>query len=527
VKDYPQRYLPTKRQNIATRNSIILLVILTMMITATVNTTTMQTTQGTPHQNSNTSIKVRELSPSTSTYWAKTYGGTDFDEAYSVQNTTDGGYIVAGETHSFGEGYYEAWVLKLNSTGGVTWQKIYGDSGGNAYSVQQTTDGGYIVAGRSSDSRVWVFKLNSTGDVTWQKTCGASGSEAYSVQQTSDGGYIVAGAFGDPSDVWVAKLNSTGGVTWKKSCGGSSEDCAKSIQQTSDGGYIVAGYTKSFGAGNGDVWVLKLNSTGGVDWQKTYGGGDSDRAYSVQQTSDGGYIVAGGAGGISGDLGFTSGDVWVLKLSSTGDVTWQKTYGGGRTDWAQSVQQTSDGGYIIAGYTYSFGAGTDDFWVLKLDSTGGVTWQNAYGGYKSERAYSVQQTTDEGFIVAGYAYSFGAGYYDFWVVKLGAGGEIVWNGGSGASTHASSVSPSYFGATVSTSSATPASSTTQGQDTHVTPLDSTATVIVQASVGTVQSGGGGGGGTGQGNNLIIIIGGVALVAVVVVISIVGIKMRKK
>jgi uncharacterized delta-60 repeat protein len=252
----------------------------------------------------------------------------------------------------------------------------------------------------------------------WANTYGGTNYDyANSIQQTSDGGYIVAGetySFGAVnSDAWVLKLKPDGTVDWQKTYGGTNYDSAYSIQQTSDGGYIVAGYTESFGAGNVDAWVLKLKPDGTVDWQKTYGGADDDSANSIQQTSDGGYIVAGET-----SFGAGYGDAWVLKLKPDGTVDWQKTYGGAADDYANSIQQTSDGGYIVAGATISFGAGNDDAWVLKLKPDGTVDWQKTYGGTNDDFASSIQQTSDGGYIVAGETYSFGAGNDDAWVLKL-------------------------------------------------------------------------------------------------------------
>jgi uncharacterized delta-60 repeat protein len=304
--------------------------------------------------------------------WAKTYGGPAWDEAHSIQQTTDGGYIVAGFTYSFGAGYSDLWVLKLDPNGDVQWQKTYG---------------------------------------------GPYRDAANSIQQTSDGGYIVAGwieSFASYTDFWVLKLDPNGDVQWQKTYGGPNWDGAYSIQQTSDGGYIVAGFTYSFGAGDRDLWVLKLGPNGDVQWQKTYGGPNWDGAYSIQQTSDGGYIVAG----FTYSFGAGNGDIWVLKLDPNGDVQWQKTYGGPSGDGAYSIQQTTDGGYIVAGWTSSFGAGNGDIWVLKLDPNGDVQWQKTYGGPSGDGAYSIQQTTDGGYIVAG------AVYLDIWILKLDANGDI-------------------------------------------------------------------------------------------------------
>jgi uncharacterized delta-60 repeat protein len=463
--------------------ALLMATIIPLSLTATVNTSRQNQQTG-----NLTNLARESIPPPAPTYWAKSCGGNNFDIGYCIENTIDGGYIVAGSTNSSGAGSDDFCVFKLNSTGSIVWQNTYGGSDyDDAYSIQQTTDGGYIVAGStnsfsaSGDSDAWVLKLDSTGGVTWQKTYGGTGQDVASyIQQTTDGGYIVAGitnSFGTVGyDAWVVKLNSTGGVTWQKTCGGSGDDEAMSIQQTTGGSYIVAGLTNSFGAGGYDAWVVKLNSTGGVTWQKTCGGSGDDEAMSIQQTSDGGYIVAG----FTNSSGAGSDDFWVFKLNSTGSIVWQNTYGGSDYDDAYSIQQTADGGYIVAGTTYSFGVGYGDFWLLKLDSTGGVTWQNTYGGSNDDEAYYVQQTMDGGYIVAGTTSSFGVGAYNVWVVKLEADGSITWGSGSGASTSATSVTPSNSNAVTSTTSVIPANSNAIPEDTNVTPQESSATMTEQS-----------------------------------------------
>jgi uncharacterized delta-60 repeat protein len=485
-----QSTLKGKGSPITNSRALTALVIITIMATAPALTTTATSNQS--QQTSNPNGTTRESAPTTGIYWAKSYGGTGYDSARSAQQTSDGGYVVAGVSTSFGTGSRDAWVLKLNSTGGVDWQKLYnGSNYDEADSVQQTADGGYIVAGYTysfgaGNDDVWVLKLNATGGTEWQKSYGGSGYDgARSVQQTSDGGYVVAGftsSFGVSSDdIWILKLNSTGGVDWQKTYGGSDSDEAYCVQQTSDGGIIVAGHTYSYGVGNNDIWVLKLNSTGGVDWQKIYGGLTYDFAYSVQQTKDGGYVVAGW----TDSFGAGNEDVWVLKLNGTGSVTWQKTYGGAGYDDAYSVQQTSDGGYVVAGSTTSFGAGRQDVWVLKLNSTGSVTWQKTFGGTQIDYAWTVQQTKDGGYVVAGRTDSFGAGSGDVWVLKLDSTGSLIWDTGSGASTQTTNVSPSDSSAATSATSVTPTNSAATAQDTHVTPMNTHATVKVQSTPDTV------------------------------------------
>ena len=306
--------------------------------------------------------------------WAATYGGAYCDYAYSIQQTSDEGYIVAGFRASSYAGFDDAWVMKLDNTGAISWQKTYGGEDHDyARSAQQTADGGYIVAGHTKsfgagDHDAWVMKLDGTGAITWQKTYGGVGSDSiYSIRQTQDGGYIVAGntySFGvGDEDIWIMKLDPAGAITWQNTYGGVDAEHPSCIQQTSDGGYIVAGQTTSFGAGNADAWVMKLDTTGAITWQKTYGGASYDSTYSLQQTQDGGYILAGRQGN----------DAWILKIDSAGAITWQKTYGGTNDDYIYSVQQTQDGGYVAAGSQRNDGHfATSEALVLKLDSSGSI-----------------------------------------------------------------------------------------------------------------------------------------------------------
>ena len=311
--------------------------------------------------------------------WLRTYGGTSADHAYAFQQSADGGYILAGRTNSFGEGQYDAWLLKLNGGGEIAWQKTYGGVYNDLFSfIRQTTDGGYIVAGETDPSGlgspdVWLVKLGVSGDVIWQKTYGGSG-------------------FDDVNFAW----------------------------ETSDGGYVVGGYTDSFDATSGDLWLIKVDGSGNVVWQKTYDGGAKfDDPMSYSQTTDGGYIMAGrtysvGAGG---------SDVWVVKLSENGAVEWNKAYGGTKDDEASSIQQTTDGGYIVAGTTRSFGTGSGDAWLLKIDGTGNIEWQRTIGGLESESALETRQTADGGYLAVGSASSFGAGNADVWFMKLDENGS--------------------------------------------------------------------------------------------------------
>ncbi len=431
--------------------------------------------------------------------WATSYGGTDGEGAWTIQQTSDGGYVVAGWTWSFGADDSDFWILKLGADGTVQWEKTYGGNDDEAADlIYQTSDGGYVVTGYTASFGagsidVWVLKLDGNGDIQWQKTYGGDDEdEAVGIQQTTDGGYVVAGetrSFGAGAwDVWILKLNEDGTVQWQKTYGGKQSDTtsADPIQQTPDGGYVVAGRTASFGKGGYDVWVLKLDENGAIQWQKTYGGYDYDEAHSVRQTSDGGYAVAG----FTWSFGAGDWDIWILKLDGNGAIQWQKTFGGTESDWTWSVHQTSDGGCVVGGGTESFGAGGDDVWVLKLDQDGTLQWQKTYGGQDDDSAVSIRQTSDGGYVVAGGTESYGAGDRDFWVLKLDEDGNIPGcplAAASGAIVEPEGVELAYSGGAIVedtevsgvNSTAKPSNSHATIGDTRIGPLDSEASVSTQ------------------------------------------------
>ena len=260
----------------------------------------------------------------------------------------------------------------------------------------------------------------------WAKAYGGVNDDwANSIQQTSDGGYIVGGytaSFGSgKKDFLIMKVNSDGSLFWSEAFGGANDDLVTSAQQTSDGGYIVGGYTMSFGSGNSDILIMKLTKDGSLSWAKTFGGTDDDWATSIQQTSDGGYIIAGG----TNSFGAQKTDVIIVKIDSNGSLSWAKTFGGANDDLATSIQQTSDGGYIVGGYTLSFGSGNSDFFFLKLSESGSLSWAKTYGGIKDEWATSIQQTSDGGYVVAGGTYSFIKGTEkDILLLKTDSNGDL-------------------------------------------------------------------------------------------------------
>jgi hypothetical protein len=376
--------------------------------------------------------------------WQKNYGGTSTDVATSVQQTTDGGYIMAGYTesdnidvvgHISGQDY---WVIKTNAVGTILWKKIYGGSSDDrCYAIRQTTDGGYIMAGTSNSSSgdvtgnlggfdMWVVKINAIGTIAWKRNLGGSDDDAaYSITQLADGGFLVAGESksGDISgtvnqggyDYFIVRLRSNGTINWQRMYGGSGNESARGVSVLNNGNYVLAGETESNNGnvsgnqGGFDYWVLRMRPNGSLVWAKTFGGTSNDFAHSITATSEGGMAVAGGSESNNGNLTGNNGgsDFWVIKLTLAGNTTWSKHYGGETADIAYSLRQTTDAGYIVAGMSESNSGnvsannGAKDFWLIKLNSSGTLQSNKNIGGADDDIAYSVGTTADGGYVVTG------------------------------------------------------------------------------------------------------------------------------
>jgi len=360
--------------------------------------------------------------------WSKTIGGWDWDVAYSVQQTDDGGYILVGYTWSSGAGVDDVYLVKTDNNGREQWSKTFGgpynDTG---FDVQQTMDGGYVIVGGTTsfdtgDYDVYLIKTSSNGNEVWTKTFGDPDDDnyGYSVQQTTDGGYIIAGeawlSDTDEYDVYIIKTDSEGEKEWGFLGGGSGDDGGYSVQQTTDGGYIIAGYTDSFGVGFYDVYLVKTDSNGEREWQKTFGGPEDDGCMFVQQTSDGGYIIVGYSCSFSeGDY-----DVYLVKTDSNGNEEWSKTFGDTGDDFGHSVQETYDGGFVIVGDSNSFNGGDYyyDVYLIKTDSIGEEEWSETFGYSDDDTGWSVKQTTDGGYIIAAETWDPNVDDVDVYLIKV-------------------------------------------------------------------------------------------------------------
>ena len=376
-------------------------------------------------------VYVVKLDANGNLQWTKTIGGPKDDWGRSLIQTSDGGYAIAGFTSSFGAGQADVYLVKLDANGNLQWTKtIGGPESEGGYSLIQTSDGGYAIAGYTASFGagqldVYVVKLDANGNLQWTNTIGGpKGEEGHSLIQTSDGGYAIAGktnSFGAGDyDVYVVKLDANGNLQWTKTIGGENEDWGSSLIQTADGGYAIAGYTVFLGAEPPfNVYFVKLDANGNLQWTKTIGGPHFDVGNSLIQTSDGGYAIAGDTGP-PGEW-----DIYVVKLDAKGNLQWTKTIGGPHFDVGNSLIQTSDGGYAIAGTTGSFGAGNGDVYVVKLDAKGNLQWTKTIGEKDWDEGHSLIQTSDGGYVIAGStsSFGFGAGGADVYVIKLDKNGK--------------------------------------------------------------------------------------------------------
>ena len=408
--------------------------------------------------------------------WQKCFGGSWDDGAYSLIQTPDNGFILVGSSESNdgdvsgNHGGTDVWVVKTDENRNIIWQKCLGGTNyDRGHSIQITSDGGYIVAGFSNsingqvidnhgDYDMWIIKLDNSGNIIWQKCLGGSDyEEAQSIVQTADGGFIVTGSTksydGDvigihgSSDVWVVKLDNSGNIIWQKCLGGSGFEKSTAIELTTDGGYIISGYSSSLdgdlSGNNGllDCWIIKLDNSGNITWQKSFGGSLVENSSSIAQISDGGYILTGYTASNDGDVIGNHGaeDIWVLKLNMAGDLVWQKSLGGSFNERASSILETSDGGYVLTGSTSSDDGdvsgnhgGFNDIWTVKLDSFGNVIWQKCIGGTGEENASTITSIINNEYVISGFSESNNGdingnhGYGDFWIVKLSNGTSNVF-----------------------------------------------------------------------------------------------------
>jgi len=357
--------------------------------------------------------------------WNKTFGGDNLDWGWSVKETADGGFIIAGETVSFGSGNYDSWLIKTDSNGNESWNRTFGGSAKDgSRSVQQTNDSGYILGGYADSygypgHDAWFIKTDNNGFEEWDFVTGGIASDGtFTVIQTSDEGYIGVGyadSYGSGShDLWLVRTDKNGNEEWNKTYGTSEWDTGYSLKQCDDGGYIIIGTTQSYGSGGQDAWLIKTDMNGTEEWNKTYGGTNNDWGSAVIITDDGFFIT-----GDTRSYGPGGYDIWLIKTDKQGNELWKSVYGESDSDdTGYFFIQTSDGGFAIIGIKTSFSTQLTDIWLIKTDDNGNEEWNITIDGGEDEWSYSVDETNDGGYIIVGKTNSYGNGNYDLWLIKV-------------------------------------------------------------------------------------------------------------
>lgn len=367
----------------------------------------------------------------------KTLGGSNLDAGYAVVEDTNGGYIIAGTTKSFGAGDLDIYLLKTDVNGNVQWKKTCGNSFYEySNALIATSDGNYLTAGITASYGNGVYissiKTDASGIADYHKTIGTIDgySGAYDVKETSDGGYVFSGtSYGVDTisidHVYLVKTDAYSDTLWTMMLENREngiqqwQDVAQGIEETNDGGFIVAVSAGSYLTAMNDAMLLRLNSNGTPLWAKTYGGIADDVARYVYQTTDGGFLAAG----TSRSFGAGGADFYLVKTDANGTLQWAKTYGGSNDEGLLAFSKTSDGGYIACGTTLSFGNGSEDVYLVKINSAGDTAWTKTYGGSSYDGGVAVQQTTDGGYVITGATQSFGQGNRDIYLIKTDANGN--------------------------------------------------------------------------------------------------------
>ncbi len=374
-------------------------------------------------------ISIRSYSQTTFEF---AYGKNGEDWGQDIKQTPDSGYIVTGET-SYGHRNRDVFLLKLDKFGSFEWFKVYGgDLRDKGESLYLTSDGGYIIAGftesfGAGNKDVYLIKTDVNGNLQWSKTFGGIENDfGLSVIETSDSGFVVTGftlSYGAGNyDVYLLKCDKNGNLQWSRTFGGSAADYGYSVIETNNA-YVISGCTKSYTSGKEDIYIISTDKSGNLNWANAYGSNLIEIAYDIQETPDKGFILTG----VSHKWSTGNRDAFLLRTDSAGGFQWMKTYGISTQDLGFHLDQTTDGGFVITGWVTGIGNGYDVA-LIKTDDSGTFQWAKTYGGWQYEIGHSIQQTSDNGYIITGQTKTYGAGDNDIYVVKTDSIGFNNCNG---------------------------------------------------------------------------------------------------
>jgi hypothetical protein len=366
--------------------------------------------------------------------WKKTYGGSGDNRVYCMVNFGGGGFLIAGSSTSVVPGRTVGLLVRISSDGDLVWNQTYVTQSGCELRKIVSLDNGFLIVGNiflAADKITgWILRIDASGNELWNRTLGGIGINKLFTAVVGFDGYILAGLTypngSVSSNAWIIKTDFQGSIMWNNTYGSSQESGFHSILAVENEGFVVAGYTASASGGDNDFWLVKINNDGAILWNKSYGGPKRDVAYDLSKAKDG-YVLVGE----TFSLGEGDADSLVVKTDFSGNLVWEQAYGGNNFDHSSAVIQSNDEGYIIAGTTFSYGAGNRDFWVFKINDKGEVQWSLTQGDSDYEEAYAVLQVSQTSYVIAGWK-GLGVGHYDFYVIKINvdhqdpAGNRIVY-----------------------------------------------------------------------------------------------------
>jgi hypothetical protein len=359
--------------------------------------------------------------------WERTYGGEGDDRAFYAATVADG-FLVVGSSTSFQQDKTSAWVLRLDSEGNVLWNRTFLEGAGSEFRFILCLDDGFVLVGNvfqsSGNTDGYVVKVDDEGKTSWNVTLGGEEvDKLFSATETQDG-FVLVGltySFGADSEVWVVKIDGDGNEVWSKTYGGAMEDAGRAVAPIEGNHYFVAGYTNSMGNGDYDFLLLRIDASGNMVWNKTYGGIESDKAYAIAETAGGCVAV-----GDTRSKGEGESDAWIIKVDANGNLVWDKAVGGGGFDMPTCIAVSNYEGYLAGGFTFSFGNGERDFWLFKVDDSGNLVWSCTVGRSEFEEAYAALEVAENEFVMAGWTNSIGQGHYDFYVAKISVENAGDW-----------------------------------------------------------------------------------------------------
>jgi len=359
--------------------------------------------------------------------WERAYGGAGDDRAFYAATVADG-FLVVGSSTSFQQDETAAWVLRLDHEGNVIWNQTFLEGAGSEFRFVLCLNDGFLLVGNvflsSGNTDGYVVRVDDEGNLSWNVTLGGEEvDKLFSAVETQDG-FVLVGltySFGDDSEVWVVKIDVNGNEVWSKTYGGAMEDAGRAIAPIEGNHYFVAGYTNSMGNGDYDFLLLKIDASGNMAWNKTYGGTQSDKAYAIAETAGGCVAV-----GDTRSKGEGESDAWIIKVDVNGNLVWDKAVGGEGFDMPTCIAVSNYEGYLVGGFTFSFGNGERDFWLFKVDDTGNLVWSCTVGRTEFEEAYAALEVAENEFVMAGWTNSIGQGHYDFYVAKISVENDRGW-----------------------------------------------------------------------------------------------------